>query len=327
MRTIALEEHFATPAYLEGPARRLKEQAERAGGRFAALIAQLVDVDEGRVAAMDAAGVDVQALSLTSPGVEQLSAEEARSFARSTNAVLAEAIRRHPTRFFGLAALPIADPPAAVAELERVVGEHGFKGVVINGHHRGRYLDDRFFWPVLARAEALKLPIYLHPTQSPQPVIDAWFGGLEPMLGEMMAGPGWGWHIETALHVLRMIVGGVFDAHPELQIVVGHMGETLPFMLQRVDVMAPAMTKLKKPISAYLRENVHYTFSGFNFTPTFLDLLLQVGVDRIMFSADHPYGSMAQARAFLDHLPVSTADRERIAHGNAERLLGLETSQ
>jgi predicted TIM-barrel fold metal-dependent hydrolase len=323
MRTIALEEHFATAAYLEGPARRLKEQAERAGERFAALIAQLVDVDDGRVAAMDAAGVDVQALSLTSPGVEQLSLEEAKSFARSTNAALAQAIRRHPTRFFGLAALPIADPPAAVAELERVVGEHGFKGVVINGHHRGRYLDDRFFWPVLAQAERLKLPIYLHPTQPPQPVIDAWFGGLEPLVGEMMAGAGWGWHIETALHVLRMIVGGVFDAHPELQIVVGHMGETLPFMLQRVDVMAPAMTKLKKPISAYLRENVHYTFSGFNFLPTFLELLLQVGVDRIMFSADHPYQSMAEARAFLDRAPVSDGDRRRIAHGNAERLFGI----
>jgi predicted TIM-barrel fold metal-dependent hydrolase len=323
MRTIALEEHFATAAYLEGPARRLKEQAERAGERFAALIAQLVDVDDGRVAAMDAAGVDVQALSLTSPGVEQLSLEEAKSFARSTNAALAQAIRRHPTRFFGLAALPIADPPAAVAELERVVGEHGFKGVVINGHHRGRYLDDRFFWPVLAQAERLKLPIYLHPTQPPQPVIDAWFGGLEPLVGEMMAGAGWGWHIETAPHVLRMIVGGVFDAHPELQIVVGHMGETLPFMLQRVDVMAPAMTKLKKPISAYLRENVHYTFSGFNFLPTFLELLLQVGVDRIMFSADHPYQSMAEARAFLDRAPVSDGDRRRIAHGNAEHLFGI----
>ncbi len=131
-------------------------------------------------------------------------------------------------------------------------------------------------------------------------MIDAWFGGLEPMVSEMMAGAGWGWHIETALHVLRMILGGVFDAHPELQIVVGHMGETLPFMLQRVDVMAPAMTKLKKPISVYLRENVHYTFSGFNFLPTFLELLLQVGVDRIMFSTDHPYQSMAEGRAFLD---------------------------
>ena len=323
MRAIALEEHFATPAYLDGPGRRLKQQAAEVGGRFVALIDQLLDIGDGRVAAMDAAGVDVQALSLTAPGVEQLDTEEAKTFARSTNAALADAIRRHPTRFFGLTALPIADPPAAVAELERAVGEGGFRGVVINGHHRGRYLDDRFFWPVLARVERLKLPIYLHPTQSPQPVIDAWYGGLEPMVGEMMANGGWGWHIETALHVLRMILGGVFDAHPELQIVVGHMGETLPFMLQRVDVMSPAMTKLKKPISAYLRENVHYTFSGFNFLATFLDLLLQVGVDRIMFSTDHPYQSMAEGRAFLDRLPVSDADRERIAHGNAERLFGM----
>ena len=273
MRTIALEEHFATPAFLDGPHRDFKERAERVGGRLAALLAQLADVGDGRVAAMDAAQVDVQALSLTAPGVEQLEAEEAKEIAREIERRFSrEAIRRHPTRFFGLAALPIGDPPAAVAELERALGDGGFKGVVINGHHRGRYLDDRFFWPVLARAEALKLPIYLHPTQSPQAVIDAWYGGLAPMVGEMMAGPGWGWHIETALHVLRMILGGVFDAHPELQIVVGHMGETLPSMLQRVDVMAPAMTKLKKPISAYLRENVHYTFSGFNFLPAFLDL-------------------------------------------------------
>jgi predicted TIM-barrel fold metal-dependent hydrolase len=323
MRTIALEEHFATSAFLDGPDRRLKERAEQVGGRFAKLVADLLDIGDGRVAAMNAAGVDMQALSLTAPGVEQLEGEEAKAFARSTNVALAEAVRRHPARFFGLAALPIGDPPAALAELERAVAEGGFKGIVINGHHRGRYLDDRFFWPVLAGAEALKLPIYLHPTQSPQPVIDAWYGGLQPMVGEMMANGGWGWHIETALHVLRMILGGVFDAHPELQIVVGHMGETLPAMLGRVDVMSPAMTKLKKPISAYLRENVHYTFSGFNFLPAFLELVLQVGVERIMFSTDHPYQPMSEGRAFLDRLPVSDADRKRIAHGNAERLFRI----
>jgi hypothetical protein len=154
-------------------------------------------------------------------------------------------------------------------------------------------------------------------------VIEASYGGFAPIVTEMFAGPGWGWHIETALHVIRIILGGTFDRYPGLQIIVGHMGETLPFMLQRLDVMPAAMTKLSRPISSYLRENVHYTFSGFNYTPTFLDLLLQVGVDRIMFSADHPYSSMAQARAFLDRLPVSPADRERIAHGNAEQLLGL----
>ncbi len=308
---------------MNGPERKLKERAEQSGGWFAALVGQLLDVGDGRVAAMDAAGVDMQALSLTAPGVEQLEGEEAKQFAQDTNAAVADAARRHPTRLFGLASLPIGDPPAAIAELERAASDRGFKGIVINGHHRGRYLDDRFFWPILARAEALGFPIYLHPTQSPQPVIDAWYGGLSPMVGEMMAGAGWGWHIETALHVLRMVLGGVFDAHPNLQIVIGHMGESLPFMIQRVDAMPQSMTKLEKPVSAYLRENVHYTFSGFNFLPTFLDLLLEVGVDRIMFSTDHPYRPMPEGRAFLDRLPVSAADRERIAHTNAERLFGV----
>ena len=233
MRAIALEEHFATPAFLDGPGRPLKERAETSGGRFATLLSQLADIGDGRVAAMDAARIDVQALSLTAPGVEQLEGEEAKALARETNAALGDAVRRHPTQFFGLVALRIGDPPAAIAELDRSTGEGEFKGVVINGHHRGRYLDDRFFWPILARAEALGLPIYLHPTQSPKAVVDAWYGGLSPMVSEMLAGPGWGWHIETALHVLRMIVGGVFDAHPNLQIIVGHMGETLPFMLRK----------------------------------------------------------------------------------------------
>jgi predicted TIM-barrel fold metal-dependent hydrolase len=323
MRTITLEEHFATEAFLDGPGRKLKEQAERFGGRAAKLSEQLRDLGDNRIAEMDAAGVDVQALSLTSPGTEQLEAAEAAELARESNDRLAQAVRSHPTRFAGFASLATADPGFAADEMRRMVLEHGFKGAVINGHHRGRYLDDKFFWPILERAQQLQVPIYLHPTQPPKPVIDASYGGFEPVVSEMLAGPGWGWHIETAVHVLRIILGGVFDKYPELQLVIGHMGEALPFMLSRVDVMPMAMTKLARPISAYLRENVHYTFAGFNFTPTFLDLLLQVGVDRIMFSADHPYGSMSEARAFLDRLPVSSADREKIAHLNAERLLRI----
>jgi predicted TIM-barrel fold metal-dependent hydrolase len=323
MRTITLEEHFASPGFLDGPARKLKERAAKIGGPAARFLELLTDLGDNRIAEMDAAGIDMQILSLTSPGLEQLEAAEAAAFARETNDFLAEAIRSHPTRFGGFAALPTADPDAAVAELERTIHDHGFKGAVINGHIQGRYLDDKFFWPILERAEALSVPIYLHPTPPPQPVIEASYGGFAPIVTEMFAGPGWGWHIETAIHVIRIILGGTFDRYPGLQIVVGHMGETLPFMLQRLDVMPLAMTKIGRPISSYLRENIHYTFSGFNYTPTFLDLLLEVGVDRIMFSADHPYSSMAQARAFLDRLPVSPADRERIAHGNAERLLGL----
>ncbi len=188
----------------------------------------------------------MQALSLTSPGVEQLAGEEAKTVARETNAAIGEAVRRWPDRFFGLASLPLLDPQAAIAELEQAIAADGCKGVVINGHLRGRYLDDRTFWPVLARAEALNLPIYLHPTQSPEPVVGAWYGGLKPAVAEMMANGGWGWHIETALHVLRMVLGGVFDVHPELQVVIGHMGETLPFMIERVEFDAPGRHRAQK---------------------------------------------------------------------------------
>lgn len=323
MRTITLEEHYATEGFLDGPGRTFLEHARKAGDRFLRILEQLRDVGDKRIAEMDEARIEMQVLSLNSPGVEQSDPGEAEELAHEANDFIAAAIRRHPSRFAGFAAVPTPAPERAAAELERTVREHGFKGALINGHHCGRYLDDKFFWPIPEAAESLGVPIYLHPTEPPRPVVEASYSGFAPLVSYMFANAGWGWHIETAVHVLRMILGGVFDRFPKLQVIVGHMGEALPFMLSRVDVMAPAVTGLKRPISAYLRENVHYTFSGFNFTPTFLDLLLQVGIDRIMFSADYPYGSMEQARAFLDHLPVRAADRERIAHGNAERLLGL----
>ena len=321
MRTITLEEHYASPGFLAGPGRSFLERAAPPGNRMGRILEQVREVGAARIAEMDAAGIDMQVLSLNSPGVEQLDAEEAIAVAREANEFAANAVKRHPQRFAGFAALPTSAPERASDELERTVREHGFKGALINGHHRGRYLDDKFFRPILERAESLDVPIYLHPTQPPPAVVQASFAGFSPEVSFMFSNAGWGWHIETGVHVLRMILGGVFDRYPKLQVIVGHMGEALPFMIGRVDIMPPSMTGLQRPISAYLRENVHYTFSGFNFTPTFLDLLLQVGIGRIMFSADYPYGSMSQARAFLDQLPVCTADRERIAHGNAERLL------
>lgn len=324
MRTITLEEHFATPEFFDGPARFLKDRAEQVGGRYANLMGRLCDVGAERIAEMDAAGIDMQVLSLTAPGVEQMATADAIAMARATNDYLADAVQKHPTRFAGLAALPTGAPEQAAGELERRVHQHGFKGAVINGHNRGRYLDDQFYWPILERAEALNVPIYLHPTPPPQPVIDISYGGFAPMVTDMLAGGAWGWHIETAVHVIRIIFGGVFDRFPKLQFVIGHMGEGLPFMFQRFDIIPMAVTKLKRPVLAYLKENIHYTFSGFNFPPTFLDLLLELGgVNRIMFSADHPYQSMAQARAFLEQIPVSAADKERIAHENAERLFRL----
>jgi len=330
MRTITLEEHYATPAYLEGPGRQLKESMQarpthQAPIHFGHIVEQLSDLDEHRIADMDAAGIDVQVLSLTSPGTEQLEVIEAEKLARESNDFIADAVKRHPTRFAAFATLPTSAPVKAADELERTIHEYGFKGAAINGHVRGRYLDDRFFWPIFERAEALRVPIYLHPTRPPQSVIDASYSGnFSPEVTALLAASAWGWHIETAIHVLRIILGGVFDKYPNLQLVIGHLGEALPFMLPRIDNNLPReVTKLGHPLGSYLRENIYYTVSGFNFVPTFIDLLLEVGVDRIMFSADYPYGSMVQARSFLDNLPVSPGDKHRIAHLNAEHLLRL----
>jgi predicted TIM-barrel fold metal-dependent hydrolase len=323
MRIITLEEHFATPGFLDGPGQDLKNAALKFEGRATRLIEQLTDIADKRIAAMDAAGVDMQVLSLTSPGTEQLDAPDAVALSREVNDFLAAGVKKNPKRFAGFATLPTAAPDKAAAELESRMKSGGFVGAVINGHNRGRYLDDKFFWPILECAEALDAPIHIHPTRPPQAVVDAYYSGFSPLLDDMFASPGWGWHIETAVHVIRLILGGAFDRFPKLQLVIGHLGEGLMSMFQRLDNMTPAMTKLKKPVTSYLRENVHYTFSGFNFPATFLDLLLEVGVDRIMFSVDYPYQPMAPGKAFLEQIPVSAADRERIAHGNAEKLLGL----
>ncbi len=326
MRTIAIEEHFTTPAFVEGPGKAATESMLKSGPPGAKLIAALADIGNARVAAMDAAGLDMQVLSLNSPGVEQSEVADSIALARDANDMLAEAVRKHPKRFAGMAALPVGRPDKAAEELERCVRQLGFKGANINGHNRGRYLDDPFYAPVLARAEALGVPIYLHPTLPPPAVMQASYSGFNPAATFIIAGPGWGWHIETGMHIMRMIFGGVFDRFPKLQIVIGHMGEALPFMLPRIEAVGarlPPGAGPKRPLADYLRENLHYTFGGFNFASTFQVLLSTVGAERIMFSIDYPYGSMAEARAFLDTLPVSDAEREAIAHGNAEKLLGV----
>ncbi len=324
MRTITVEEHFVTPGFLAGPGKNFFDRFRNSGPVGARMAEQLCELGDKRIREMDEAGIDMQVLSLNSPGVEQAEPDDAVACARDANDFLADAIKRHPTRFAGFASLPIQAPERAAEEFDRCVRTLKFKGANINGHTRGRYIDDAAFTPILERAETLGVPIYLHPTMPPKPVMDALYGGFSPAVSGILAGNGWGWHIETAVHLLRMILGGVFDRHPKLQVAIGHMGETLPFMLQRMNrTLPPQVTKLARPVGDYLRQNVHYTFGGFNFMPTFLDLLLEIGVDRIMFSVDYPYGTMTEGKTFLQHLPVSESDRERIAHGNAERLLGV----
>ena len=323
MRTITLEEHFASPEFFDGPARFVKERAEKIGGRYSLVMDRLCDLGAKRLSEMDAAGIDMQVLSLSAPGVEQMETADAIPMARDTNDYLADAVKKHPTRFAGFAALPTGAPDKAAEELQRRVRE-GFKGAVINGHNRGRYLDNKFYWPILECAEGLNVPIYLHPTPPPQAVIDVSYGGFSPIVTDLLAGGAWGWHMETAVHMIRIVCGGVFDRFPKLQFIIGHMGEGLPFFFQRLDIIPMEASKLKRPIISYLKENVHYTFSGMNFPATYLDLFLELGgFDRIMFSADYPYQSMTWARDFLEQIPASAADKERIAHGNAEKLLGL----
>lgn len=324
MRTITLEEHFVSPGFVAGAGKEFLAEIRSRGPRGAEIFDQLQEIGSRRIAEMDAAGIDVQVLSLNSPGVEQADPADQLALSTESNDFVAAALARHPDRFSAFATLPTATPDKAAAELERRVGKQKFAGTNINGHIRGRYLDDRFFWPIFECAEALKAPIYLHPTVPPKAVVDASYRGFAPQVTALLATAGWGWHIETATHLLRMILGGVFDQYPKLQIIVGHMGEGIPFMLPRLDKNLPVeATKLKRSLAEYLRENVHYTFGGFNFPATFENLLQEVGVERIMFSVDHPFGSMAQARTFLQDLPLSEENRERIAHGNAEKLLRL----
>ncbi len=285
---------------------------------------RLQDLGEGRIAGMDEAGIDVQVLSTPAVGVEDLDPPESVKMSRDLNDVLAKAVADHPDRFAGFAVLPTCDPPAAAAELERAVSELGFKGALINGHMRGRFLDDEFFWPIFERAEALDVPIYLHPTPPPPQVKEAYFSGLPGITGQVLALAGWGWHCETGLHSLRLVIGGVFDRFPKLQVVIGHMGENIPFSLARADqVMSQFCSHLDRSIAEYFYDNFYITTAGyFTFAPLQCAMTV-LGVDRIIFSVDYPFSDNVEATKFLHAAPMSPEDREKIAHGNVERLLKM----
>ncbi|MFD9903574.1 amidohydrolase family protein [Streptomyces sp. NPDC059063] len=329
MRVIALEEHFTTAAIR-------RANADHPMERFYRMLADegfwppgddrppgITDLGERRLSDMDASGIDVQVLSHTVPATESLDPGVAVGLAREANDVMADAVAAHPDRFAALATLPMTDPEAAAAELERTVSTLGFRGAMVNGHVGGRYLDDPSFRPVFACAEALSVPVYLHPNRPPQAVFDACYSGFSPLVDEALGCAAWGWHVDTGLHALRLIVGGVFDRFPGLQMIIGHMGEALPSMIWRADWMLTPAAGLPRRVKDYFCDHFSVTTSGvFDYAP-FVSALHALGTDRILFSVDYPYSANAAGRAFLDGLPVSPADREKIAHGNAERILGL----
>jgi predicted TIM-barrel fold metal-dependent hydrolase len=319
MRVIAIEEHYSHPA-LQSPEALANL---RKHPQLARIQDKLADVGTGRIADMDTAGIAVQVLSHTVPGAEALDADRAIPGARAANDDLAKIVAAHPDRFAAFAALPMRDPGAAASELARAVDEHGFKGAMISGLIDDRFLDDPMFMPVLEKAAELDVPLYLHPSFPPKSVMQIYYGGMEPVLADLLATAGWGWHSETALHLLRLVVTGVFDRIPELQVIIGHMGEMIPFAMGRIETVLNPVARLRQPVSEYFQTNVFLTTSGYTTFPPLQCALSVVGADRLIFSVDYPYTDNGSARALLDTAPISPGDREKLAHGTVERLLRL----
>jgi 5-carboxyvanillate decarboxylase len=286
---------------------------------------RLLNIGEGRIAELDADGVAMQVLSLTSPGVQIFSPDAAHGIAQASNDILYEAIRKHPTRFAGLAAIAPHDPKRSVQEMERAVKKLELNGFIINSHTNGEYLDQEKFWPILEAAEALDRPIYIHPRSLPD-------AALPPFNVYGLGGASWGYAVETGTHGMRLLFSGVFDRFPKLQVALGHMGEGIPYWVYRFDHMYEKAKAnwgsgaLKERPSTYLKRNMMITTSGMFSVPVLKYCMEVIGVDNIMWAADYPYQANREAAAFLDNADISEADRIKIYSGNAERFFHLRTA-
>ena len=288
-----------------------------------ALLASLADVTSQRLPAMDAGGVDIQVLSSVAPAFQAVAPDQTVQLSRRLNDEIATVVAAHPTRFRAFAGLPTRDPAAAAREARRAVTELGMIGVMVHGLTEGHFLDHADFAPMLSAIEELGVPLYLHPSFPPKQVADIYYGGLEPDAAGALSTAAWGWHAENGLHVLRMVVGGVFERHPRLQVIIGHMGENLPFSLMRANAMCAPLRAGKRSVVDVVREHIHITICGYATLPPFQCALSVFGADRILFSVDYPWGSPAAHTAFLTNAPISEEEREKIAYRNAERLLRL----
>jgi predicted TIM-barrel fold metal-dependent hydrolase len=323
VKTIGLEEHFVTNDVQQAWS-RLEPQWQNPPGLNARgdLAQRLADLDAERFAAMEDSGLDVQVLSLTSPGVQNVSASDAVALQTASNDLVADAVRAHPDRLQGFATLATTDPVKAAGELERAVTTLGLNGALIFPRSREHRLDERAFWPIFEAAAALKAPLYLHPQVPPPPVRDAYYSGFDDTVDAGLATYGIGWHYDVGVALLRLILAGVFDEFPDLQVIVGHWGETVLFYLDRVDNLAAAAQR-ERPISDYFRTNVLVTPSGI-FSQRYLRWAIEViGVDRILYSTDYPYRIAPDggARRFLQDADLSEDDRESIASTNWDRIV------
>ncbi len=320
MTYIALEEAFIIPELAARQPRtppliRVSDRYAEQWGR------RLCDIEEHRLADMDAHGIDIQVLSLSVPGIQaDPDAPTAVDNAGFANDYLARTIARHPTRFRGFAALPLQDPAAAVTELERCVRQLGFRGALVNDHTHGRYLDDPVYDELWSALEELQVPLYLHPGSLPR---DDW----HVMRGRPeMYGASWSWQAETGGHAMRLIYAGVFDRHPAATLILGHLGEFLPFQRSRIDsryrtlrVEAP----LRRMPSQYIGSNILITTSGVLAPEAVQAAVLTVGADAVMFAVDYPYEETAEAVASIEKADLPPETKEKIAHLNARRVLGI----
>lgn len=343
MKLICVEEHLLDPAigrasqpfalkeapYLPGWGRRVTDGLAARDPHRPHVLATAesarkgMDAGAGRLADMDAAGIDMQVLSYG--GFPQLLPQaEAVDLCRAANDRLAEIVARQPRRFAGFATLPWQAPDAAAQELTRAVGELGLKGGLINGRPDDGFLDDPQHEPVLAAFDALRVPLFIHPGLPVPAVQRIYYDGFDPELTARLSMFGWGWHNEAGIILLRLLLSGAFDRHPNLQVISGHWGEMVPFFLQRLEDSIPQEASgLSRPIIQTWREHVYVTPSGMLTMPHFQFILSLMGPERILYSVDYPYQSLDGVRAFLDSLPVTPDERALIAHGNAARLLHL----
>jgi 2,3-dihydroxybenzoate decarboxylase len=317
MKKIALEEHFITPDFITYTRSDFKNFNKQDYEKF---IARLSDFENERIQAMDQAGIDISVLSLTDPGVQREPDKAlAIKLAHKANDFLAEKISRNPSRFRGFAHLALQDAKAAADELERCVKELHFVGALINGQTNGHYLDEEQYSPFWERVQALNVPIYLHPG-SPYEIPHNYKGH------EELSGPFWGWGVETATHALRLITSGTFDKFPKNKIILGHMGETLPYLLWRFDSRWKIL-KSNKPLqklpSEYIKNNFCITTSGMCANEPLLCAIKALGEENVMFSADYPYESSEVAAQFIEKAPINESTREKICYKNAENLLKL----
>jgi predicted TIM-barrel fold metal-dependent hydrolase len=324
MRTIGTEEHFVTEEVaaawgrLDSPARDDAPVSVPPGE----MGERLLEVGERRIAAMDEAGLDVQVVSLTSPGLHSLPADDAVRLQVETNDAIAQFVKDHPDRFQGFATLAMPDPGAAAAELERAVGKLGLAGALRFGRTGQRNLDHPDNWPIFEAAAALRAPLYLHP-QIPQPrVREAIYSGFDAAVDAGFATFGIGWHYEAGIQFLRLALAGVFDRFPELQILLGHWGEVVLFYLDRADGLA-VQAGLAQPFSEYFRRNAYITAGGV-YSRRYLRWAVEVvGAERVMFATDYPYRPAPEGGVpqFLASTGLDAADQERVASGNWDALV------